>query len=382
MTQTKNTPATILIVDDVAANISMLLSHLSQHGFKALVARDGESALEQMRHTLPDLVLLDVLMPGLDGFEVCRRIKADGKTQKIPIIFMTALNDVVDKVKGFSAGAVDYVTKPFQQEELLARIRTHLTIQQLEKDLHEKNEVLQKSLARERKLLEDLRLNISYAIPHELRTPLATIIGFAEILQDALGQTDPGQAQMAAAIYKSGFRLHHLVENYQLYATLSLMKYIPEFGVIGSAVTTVDVMELTTAVATKKAREWKRSGDLNLALIDASIQVSAANLQKIVEEVIDNAFKFSEPGSPVHLKSSFQDSCFVLSISNQGRGMTSEQLTSIGAYIQFERRRYEQQGSGLGLIIAQLLAVYEGGQLIIESALDAGATVQLILPQK
>ncbi len=134
---------TILIVDDTPANLRVLVDYLPQQGFKVLVARSGEQALEQVRHAHPDLILLDVVMPGLDGFETCRRLKADPRTREIPIIFMTALSDTSDKIRGFEAGAVDYVLKPFKHEEILARVTTHLTLRQLQATLRETNDHLE-----------------------------------------------------------------------------------------------------------------------------------------------------------------------------------------------------------------------------------------------
>ena len=122
----------ILVVDDTAANIGFLLDTLSKAGYRVRVAPDGESALEQLQYSPPDLVLLDVMMPGLDGFETCRRLRQLPKLEKIPVIFMTALSDAQDKVRAFAAGADDYVTKPFQYEEVLARVRLHLTRRELE----------------------------------------------------------------------------------------------------------------------------------------------------------------------------------------------------------------------------------------------------------
>jgi len=119
---------TILIVDDIPENISTLFHFLDANNFEVLVARDGESALELIEYEQPSLILLDVMMPGIDGFETCKRLKANAKTQDIPIIFMTALSETVDKLKGFKLGAVDYITKPIKQEEVLARINIHLTI--------------------------------------------------------------------------------------------------------------------------------------------------------------------------------------------------------------------------------------------------------------
>ena len=132
----------ILVADDTPANLSVLLEVLGQAGFDVLIAEDGESAVQRASYARPDLILLDVLMPELDGFATCERLKAQRETRDIPVVFMTALADTVDKVRGFDAGAVDYVTKPFQPEELIARVRTHLTIQRLRSELQESEERL------------------------------------------------------------------------------------------------------------------------------------------------------------------------------------------------------------------------------------------------
>jgi DNA-binding NtrC family response regulator len=135
--------SSILIVDDTPGNISVLMDYLSEAGFKVLVARDGESAIEQAHFAMPDLILLDVVMPGIDGFETCRRLKAEASTKDIPVIFMTALSETVDKVKGFGAGAVDFITKPIQHEEVLARVNAHVTIRKLQQRLQEARDQLE-----------------------------------------------------------------------------------------------------------------------------------------------------------------------------------------------------------------------------------------------
>jgi PAS domain S-box-containing protein len=148
-----NKKAQILIVDDYPTNIKVLSDLLIEYGFEVLIARDGENALQKLQRISPDIILLDVLMPGIDGFETCRRIKEQETTQDIPIIFMTALADPVDKIKGLTMGAVDYITKPFQQDEVLARVNTHLKLRRLTKQLEEQNARLQEE-ARSRQLAE------------------------------------------------------------------------------------------------------------------------------------------------------------------------------------------------------------------------------------
>lgn len=136
----------ILIVDDQPNNLRVLFTSLQAHDMKVLIADNGKRALEQIERLLPDIILMDVMMPGMDGFECCRRIKTDDRFDAIPIIFMTALTETRDKLSAFSAGGVDYISKPFQQEEVLARIRTHLTISDLRRELTDKNRNLKKML--------------------------------------------------------------------------------------------------------------------------------------------------------------------------------------------------------------------------------------------
>ena len=154
----------LLVVDDVPANLSVLLDFLGEEGFEVLVAESGQGALEQIRYSRPDLILLDVMMPGLDGFEVCRRLKADAAFAAIPIIFMTALMETVDKVTGFKAGAVDFVTKPVQPEEVVARVRAHLEIRRLQRVLEEKNRELEREIRLRLEAEDQLQQSLDQAV--------------------------------------------------------------------------------------------------------------------------------------------------------------------------------------------------------------------------
>ncbi|OUL28656.1 response regulator [Nostoc sp. 106C] len=158
MNQKNTVNNTILIVDDTPTNLGVLFEFLADSGFQVLVAEDGEDAIEQMEYALPDLILLDVIMPGMDGFETCRRLKAKAITQDIPIIFMTALSETVDKVKGLSLGAVDYITKPLQHEEVLARVKIHLSLRNLTKELQEHSLRLEQEIQERFKVEQELVL--------------------------------------------------------------------------------------------------------------------------------------------------------------------------------------------------------------------------------
>ena len=371
---------TILVVDDTLKNLDVLITSMESFGFNFSVARSGEEMFKRLEQVLPALILLDVRMPGMSGFEACRRLKAHERFQQIPVIFMTALAETADKVKGFDLGAVDYITKPFQQEEVLARLKTHLTLQELQNDLRVKNDELQAALERERKMLEDLRMNISYSLPHELRTPLHAIIGFTGTILDApsLPKTEQLRKYLTS-IQQNGRRLQRLIENALLYAELKMLKYAAHTEEQGRRKEQYpfDISEPLEGLARQAAKEKGRESDLQLELAKIRIRMTPKHFNKIVAELVENAFKFSEAGTPVRLTSRQEGTHCTIYIIDQGRGMSQEQLEMLNAYTQFERRRYEQQGLGLGLIIAQLLSNLEGGELSIESSPPKGTMCRL-----
>ena len=180
------TEEVIFVVDDNTINLSMLSKFLTRVGYGVRVAKDGESALKKIAYEQPELILLDIMMPGMDGFETCEALKALPETKDIPIIFMTALAETVDKVKGLSAGAVDYITKPFQQEEVLARIRIQLKLRALNKQIESQNTVLQTTVEQlqrtQTQMIAQEKLaslgNLTAGIAHELRNPLNFVINF------------------------------------------------------------------------------------------------------------------------------------------------------------------------------------------------------------
>jgi sigma-B regulation protein RsbU (phosphoserine phosphatase) len=145
MTPDNTAEEAILLVDDNPTNLQLLFETLDGRGYKLLIAKDGRAALSIAGKAKPNLILLDIMMPGIDGYEVCRRLKADPATAEIPVIFLSALTDTKDKVQGLDLGAVDYVTKPFQPDEVIARVNTHLTVYRLKKALDQKNKELQEA---------------------------------------------------------------------------------------------------------------------------------------------------------------------------------------------------------------------------------------------
>jgi signal transduction histidine kinase len=266
-------------------------------------------------------------------------------------------------------GADDYLTKPYSVKELMAAVNTRLS----------KKAALQRMSERK---LEELRGNIGTALPHELLTPLNGILGLAGMLADEESVLSVAEVrEFARGIQQSGMRLHRLIENFIVYSGLELIGSDPKRIAELRRGPLTPVRELVERAARERAEAAARESDLVLAVEDVSVVMEPERLRKAAEELVENAFKFSNAGHPVRVTTEVTDRRFLLSVADEGRGMTPEQVASVGAHMQFERRFYEQQGAGLGLIIARRLAQLHGGDLLIESVSGASTVVQFILPR-
>lgn len=237
-----------------------------------------------------------------------------------------------------------------------------------------------------RQKMEELRLSLSRSLPHELRTPLNAILGFSSYLlslESAQSEQNDEMTQIYAAIYTNACRLQHLIENYLIYARLELIKENPEK--LHSEMWQHDewLQPCATIGSTISfhAERAERESDIQLELAQGAIRFSKKSLQKIVEELLDNAMKFSKPGTTIRIISGVEDGEWRLQVNDQGRGMSAEQIADIGAYVQFDREFYAQQGAGLGLAIVQLLTNIHAGTLTIDSVPNQGTTVTVSFPQ-
>jgi len=359
----------ILVVEDAPSLRKDILEMLGFEGFEAIGAENGVIGVQRAIEHLPDLIICDIMMPEMDGYGVLEELRKDPRTAAIPFIFLTARTERVDMRQGMELGADDFLTKPFHAAELLATVRTRLR----------KREVLNQIADRR---LEDLRENIMMALPHELRTPLNVILGFSDLLMTDSRLMDAARiAEMSRHINTSALRLYRLIENFLVYTHTEIMltdqRHIENLQ-NNYAVYPKSSIEHS---ATQKAQQSERMRDLELTVRDVeAIGIGEDYLRKIVEELVDNAFKFSTSGTPVYVTGDIERDTYILSVSNQGRGMSSEQIALVGAYMQFERRIHEQQGAGLGLIICKRLAEMHGGELAIESIPESETTVWVTLP--
>ena len=215
----------ILIVDDTPDNLRLLSKTLSEQGYEVQCAINGKLALMAVKHEPPDLILLDIKMPEMDGYEVCERLKMQEETAAIPVIFLSALDDVFDKVKAFTVGGVDYITKPFQVEEVFARIENQLTIRRLQQQLQNKNiklEQLNQELKRSNRDLEEF----AYVVSHDLQQPLQTITGFAELLLALKSEINLEQEaeEYVSPILEEGIRMQELIKNLLEYSRVGTKK--------------------------------------------------------------------------------------------------------------------------------------------------------------
>lgn len=358
----------ILVIEDEDQVREIILEMLEAEEFNAIGAENGSVGVQLALEQIPDLILCDVMMPELDGYGVITALRQNPATETIPFIFLTAKASKPDIRQGMDLGADDYLTKPFTLNELLAAISTRL----------EKKKTIDKQ-AQEK--LDDLRSSIVLSLPHELRTPLNGIIGFSSLLIDSYDSMDKEEVvEILSDINFSAKRLHRLLQNYLLYAELELVATKPERVKELRNCQISYPQKAIAEVACQKAQEAGREADLYVELQEATVQISEPKLRKLVEEIIDNAFKFSPKGTSVRVLTFSEDNTFNLCISDRGRGMSAEQIAKVGAYMQFERKLYEQQGSGLGLIVAKRLAELHGGRLAIESTLGEQTTVRVALP--
>ena len=314
----------VLVIDDTS-EIRMIISEsLNLYGFHTLVAEDGVSGIEIAKEEAPDLIICDVNMPNLDGYGTLTAIRQDDATATIPFIFLSGATEKLNMRRGMELGADDYLTKPFTHKELLAAVNTRL----------EKQAEVQRQSD---KKLDELRGNITLALPHELRTPLNGIMGLAALLMEDYASLPPEEIlESAKFIHESALRLHRLIENFLVFSQIELMASESKKIETSHSVAPVQVQEVIPELSRSVAERFQRENDLQLNIAQASLLLPSENLRKIAEELVDNAFKFSDKGKPVVVTTVVADHTFHLTIQDHGRGLTAEQISKIAPHTQFE----------------------------------------------
>ncbi len=330
---------TILIVDDTPANLGVLVETLGAAGYQLMVAEDGEEALAQTAQTQPDLILLDVMMPGIDGFETCRRLKARAETCDVPVLFMTALSETGDKVKAFAAGGVDYITKPIEHEEALARIRTHLSIRRLQREL------------KEQLALKERFMRIA---GHDLRNPLCLILMAGELAKRQPGVPE-GIVKYMANIGEGAAQMRRIIDTF-------LDLRAPTAGGSGR----IDLTLLASAVTRQQEHAAARKQITLTTELPEKLPLArcdAAHAYQVFTNLVSNALKFTPLGGAVTVRVTLTTFRLRIEVQDTGPGVPeAERVQLFREHVRLSPRPTAgEESNGLGLAIVKHLVESQGG---------------------
>ena len=363
----------IVIVDDTLANLRVLSQMLTDHGYLVRGISNGQMALKAIASELPDLVLLDIMMPKMDGYQVCRKLKADPRTAHLPIVFMSALDEVTHKVEAFSAGGVDYITKPFQVEEVLARVDTHIALQRLKEQLQEQVVTLQRSNAALQESNAELDA-FARTVAHDIKGPLANTLMSTDLLEQFVTRSsqDGSIAQLAQGIGTSMRKAINIVDELLL---LSSVRQEPVRR------TTIDMTGLVRQA--QRRLDWmieSHQGQLDLPNSWPLAQGYGSWVEEIWVNYISNGLKYG--GRPPHLwlgATEQGNGTIRFWVKDNGPGIAEDQReTLFTEFTRIERTRAE--GHGLGLSIVKRISEKLGGDVGVESQEGEGSTFYFTLP--
>jgi len=348
---------TILIVDDNPVNLRVMIQNLAEAGYETRIAQDGQEAIEQLELSLPDIILLDIMMPGMDGFETCEQIKKIPSAKNIPIIFMTALSETENKVKGLKLGAVDYITKPFQHEEVLARINTHLTIRRQQVALNHLNAT------------KDRFFSI---IAHDLRgvfNPL--MISTDMLIKIATKEESSKMIQFANSVKKSTHNAYELLENLLTWSRCQR----------DSIDVTFTKMEIGKVIQKNVDLYIEKAGQKNISLSydvpEGIIAYADRNItDTILRNLIANALKFTHAGGSIKIGVEQKEEFLHIAVSDDGTGIDKEGLEKLFKIDSKYKKKgtANEHGTGLGLILCKELSIKNNGNIWVTSELDHGST--------
>jgi light-regulated signal transduction histidine kinase (bacteriophytochrome) len=391
----KRVKGNLLVVDDDLLARQTMDVFLTREGYKVQCAPNGEMALKLAGEDPPELILLDIRMPDMDGFEVCRRLKEDPQTGNIPVIFISGLEDVADKVKGFEAGGVDYITKSFQREEVLARVETHLALRRLQKQIQAQNVQLQQEIAKSKRAEEALadrtvqleRINrelvslnadlddFTNMASHDMQEPLRTLMAFSDLLRRDLGDSLSEQAAKDLTfITEAAKKMQALIQ---------------------------DLLALSRAGRAPKKREkvsLRECADLALEALAMRVKETGAQiiydklpevwgdstlLTQLYQNLIGNALKFSGDQRPI-IQLTFEERAGtqVFGVKDNGIGIEPHYAREVFKPFRRLHGRAQYEGSGVGLAICRKIVDRHGGKIWVESEPGKGAHFRFTFPHR
>ncbi len=364
---------TIVIIDDVLQNLHILSDILPEHGYEVRPFPSGQLALQAIDHDRPDLILLDVMMPNMDGFEVCQALKSSSDLADIPVVFLSASGDTFDKVKGFQLGAVDYITKPFQIDEVLVRINTHLTMAKQRQQLIAYHERDLTYLVQ----LNELKSDIIRTANHDLRNPLSTIMVYLELLRGYIDSDDPKTGQYLQAIETTTENMKNLLTNVLDIATIETGNAIRREETALNPL----ILDVVTSLEPLFEKSQLRF-ELIMPEAEHFVFVDDTRIKQVVNNLLTNAVKYTEPGGGISLKVTVSEYSWQFEVEDTGLGIPEHDLPHI--FDRFHRVETEQHlqssGTGLGLYIVQQIINQHNGSIEVQSKLGLGTIFTVTLP--
>ncbi|HEY9850373.1 MAG TPA: response regulator [Leptolyngbyaceae cyanobacterium] len=371
--------ANILLVDDRPENLRVLYTILKKQGYQPRGVVSGQMALSSAKINPPDLILLDIMMPGMDGYEVCRCLKEDENTREIPVIFISAKGETFDKIKAFSVGGVDYITKPFEVEELIARIENHLTLYRLQKQLQEKNWLLEKEV-RNRMLIEAAlsksnqelsRSNeeleqFAYIASHDLLAPLASITIYAQLLEGRYQEKlDEQGKNFIIKIVKGCHRMQTLIND------------LLEYSRLGNQENSLELTECNL-IFEEACTNLQAAIRNNQAVVTRSdlpiLKADGFQLLQLFQNLLSNAIKYRREEPPIiHISALLKEDSYLFSVRDNGIGIESQYTNQIFQLFKRLHSTKKYPGTGIGLAICQKIVEYHGGSIWVESEYGKGS---------
>lgn len=353
----------ILIVDDEPISLKYLGNLLDLRGYKIFYATNGQKAVDVLQNTKPDIILLDVILPDINGFDLCRKIKSDENLSSIPVLFLTGLTDIKEKMKGFQAGAADYITKPFEEEEILARVKTHLELRKSYEKLS---------------LLNATKDKFFSIIAHDLRNPFSSISGFTELMEtDYESLTEEEKKLFIGEISKISKNANDLLDKLLQWAIIQTnqVKYIPENIIIREAVqNSIKIIEGSAKI--KDIQIFNNIDENHSVFCDPVL------FETILRNLLSNAVKFSFNNSKIEVDIENLNSLIRISVQDYGTGMEQDDLNKLFRIDVNTNQigKTKERGNGLGLILCKELVEICKGKIEVESQSGQGSKFTLIFP--
>ncbi|MEQ8171469.1 MAG: hybrid sensor histidine kinase/response regulator [Candidatus Eremiobacterota bacterium] len=361
----------VLIVDDVPKNIQLLGNILNNEGYDIIIAENGKEALERISDVLPDIILLDIMMPEMDGYETCKRLKENDRTRDIPVIFLTAKTEMEDIVKGFNAGSVDYVTKPFNSTELMARVKTHITL----KKLFDK----EKEYVKELKELNKLKNKLLGIAAHDIRSPIATMQMNIEFLLNILMENLT--EEQIDILQDTQYLVNYMNR---------LLSDILDITVIEAGKLTLDMQKqdymdfLTYNIKMNRILSDKKNIKINFIYENnlPEILFDRDKMTQVMNNLISNAVKFSNRNTTITIEVKMKDNYILTEVIDQGQGIPAAELSKL--FREFQRVSVKPTGNetstGLGLAITKKIVEGHNGIIGVESEKGKGSRFYFTLP--